>query len=169
VEGVEQLTGIHVVADQAAGNDVTVAWTTSAAGPVDREPLLAADPLIVVDSRATALAVRSDDPAKVVVARRRMDTWTSIYAATAPLPAARLKQLAAEAGVHIYDPDPTRLLFADRLFLTVAANAQGGPATIRLPRNARVVDLFSREVVGADVSLLTIELRPKEVRMFSLE
>ena len=190
VEDVEQVTGIRIVADQAAGSDATVVWTTSGrtdcqsvqentdglairpaakARPDDREPLLAADPLIVVDSRATALAVRSDDPAKVVAARRRMDTWTSIYSATAPLAAPLLKQLATDAGVHIYDQDPTHLLFANGRFLTVAASQQGGPATIRLPHNARVVDLFSREVVGADIRDFTVPLRPKEVRLFSLD
>ena len=177
---IEQMTGIHVVADQAAGGKAVTPTSINRgttdglasvrrSGPDDREPLLAADPLIVVDSRATALAVRSDDPAKVVVARRRMDTWTSVYSATAPLPAALLKQLAADAGVHIYDQDPTHLLFANRRYLTIAGNDQGGPATIRLPHNTRVVDLFSGETLGVDARDFTLPLRPKEVRMFSLE
>ena len=169
VEAIEQVTGIRVVADPAAGSDTSVVWTTPAAGSVDRQALLSADPLIVVDSRAIPLAVRSDDPAKVVVARRRMDAWTSIYSATAPIPAVLLKQLAADAGVHIYDHDPSHLVFANRRFLTVAANEQGGTATVRLPRQARVIDLFSQETVGLDVDQFTIPLQPKEVRMFSLQ
>ena len=119
-------------------------------------------------SAGTALAVRSDDPLKIVVAQRPMDKWTSIYSATAPLTAPLLKQLAAEAGVHIYDPDPTHLLYANRRFLTVCANNQGGPAAIRLPRQATVIDLASGETAGQDVDEFTVELRPKEVRMFLL-
>jgi hypothetical protein len=130
---------------------------------------LAADPLVVSDERATLLAALAQAPHKGIVARRAMDGWTSIYSATAPLPAALLKRVACDAGVHIYDDDPSHLLFANRHFLTVAAPDTAGPATIRLPVPCRVVDLATRETVGENVRQFTTTLRAKEVRWFRLD
>ncbi len=182
VAGIAQVTGIRVAADSTSGGESRVAWTTHLPVPpgTDWPPVpdqladlairpAVADPLIVVDPRTTALAAACDDPARVVVARRDMEGWTSIYSSVAPLPALLLKRLAAEAGVHIYDTDPSHLLCANGRFLTIAANAQGGPAVIRLPHNSRVVDACTRETVAADAREFTLPLRPKEVRLFRLE
>jgi len=98
-----------------------------------------------------------------------MPNWNSIYSATAPITAPRLKELAAEAGVHIYDRDPSHLLFANRHYVVVASNAEGGQATIRLPQAATVVDLLSGETTGVAIGEWTLPLRPKEVRLFELK
>ncbi len=120
---------MRIVADQNANKAVHVVWQGERAASGGRSVAAGRRPAARrAIPRATSLAVRSDDPHKIVVARRPMGAWTSIYSATAPLAASFLKQLAAEAGVHIYDPDPTHLLFANRRFLTVCANDQGGPA-----------------------------------------
>jgi len=182
VAGIAQVTGIRVAADNTSGGECRVAWTADLPAPpgTDWPPVpdqltdlairpAVADPLIVVDPRTTALATACDDPARVVVARRDMEGWTSIYSSVAPLPALLLKRLAAEAGVHIYDTDPSHLLCANGRFLTIAANAQGGPAVIRLPHNSRVVDACTRETVVEDACEFTLPLRPKEVRLFRLE
>lgn len=166
---VEQLTGIRIVPGDSSGGNATVQWSVKCDGLAATEPLLAADPWLVADSRATALATRADDPAKVVAARRRMNDWTSVYSATAPLAAPLLKHLASEAGVHIYDQDPSHLLFANRSYLMLAGNRDGGAATVRLPRAATVSDALSQETVAADAREFTLQLRPKEVRLFQLK
>ncbi|MCU0960780.1 MAG: beta-galactosidase [Pirellulaceae bacterium] len=170
LDHVTRLTGIRIVPDAAAHDPgVAIAWQGPWEGISHPLQPLPADPLVVSDDRATVLAALAQAPHKGIVARRTMEGWTSIYSATAPLPAALLKRVARDAGVHIYDDDPSHLLFANRHFLTVAAPNVEGSATIRLPAACRVVDLATRESVGENIREFTTPLRAKEVRWFRLD
>jgi len=131
-------------------------------------PLLRGQRFIVDDPAATPLATVADGSGKVVIAQKQMLGWTSVYTSAAPLPAALLKHLTAEAGVHIYDDDPTDLLFANRHYLPLATDAQGGESRIRLPRQATVTDLMSGEVVCEGSDQFTVAMRPKEARLLGL-
>lgn len=162
---VGRLIGIQVVPDEGPIGAARAISADKLGGPFQPQPMLDADPFVVVDPDAEILATQEDDPTKAVIARRRLGDWTSIYSAAAPLSAAFLKHLAAEAGVHIYDENPAHLLFANRHYLTVAADAAGGEALIRLPRAATVTDLFSGAVLCSEADEFSLDLKPKEVRM----
>lgn len=72
---------------------------------------------------------------------KRLKGWTSIYTLNPVLPAAFLRALARQAGVHIYtDRDDT--FYASRSHLCL--NADGaGERTLRLPRPADLFDSFT--------------------------
>jgi hypothetical protein len=103
------------------------------------------------------------------VARKRLANWTSVYASASPLPRALLKRIARQAGVHIYDTSTRHLLFANAHTLTVGADKRGGAATIHMPRQCTVTDLFTGEVVCASDTRFTLPLRPAEVRLLGIE
>ena len=106
----------------------TVVWTDAAGGSRrSREPLLAADPLVVTDParrRAGRTQRRSDQ------SRRRSPALSAPgpRSTRPPLPWRHRcsSSWPPTAGVHIYDQDPTHLVFANRHYLTVAANDEGG-------------------------------------------
>jgi hypothetical protein len=94
----------------------------------------------VRDPGATVLGHREGGD-EVVLARKAMGAWTSVYTMNPVLPAGLLRGIAKEAGVHIYnDLDDT--LYASRSYLTVAAD-QAGRRRIRLPRRSDVIDPFT--------------------------
>jgi hypothetical protein len=167
LDRVRDVTGVEIAPDSAE-IAATVDWRGGAT-PIAPTPLLAADPLLVVDRQVDLLATRSSDPLRVVAAQRAFGTWTSVYSATAPIPAAVLKRIADTAGVHLYDADPTHMVFANRHYLTVCAHDKTTTAHLSLPYTANVVDLFSRESIGNQTRTFTVPLRPKEVRLFRLE
>ncbi len=163
-----QVTGIQVVAGAAPTLSAMAVMRGEFSDLAIEIPLLDADPFIVDDATVEILGVRSDDSRQVVLARRRLEKWTSIYTAAAPLPAALLKRIAANAGVHIYNANSSHLLFANRNYLMLGTDARGGEAEIRLPAPATVVDAMSNQLVGQQVDQFRVMLRPKEVRIFTL-
>jgi hypothetical protein len=168
-DNVSQLTGIQVARGNENSTQAAITLVGDLEGMSCDLALLSADKFVVSDPNCELLAVLADDPSKGIIAKRVMQDWTSIYSATAPLPAPLLKRLAADAGVHIYDDDPTHLVFANRHLLTLCGNAEGGDATIHLPAPRTVVDQASGVTVGEKIQQFTTTLRPKEVRLFLLQ
>ncbi len=169
LRNIERLTGIHILRGPVTKGPATVQLSGSLTGLGPPIPPLDAEPLMVDDSRADALGRGLGAPEQVLIARRQMEGWTSIYTATAPLPAAALKRLAADAGVHIYDESPSHLLFANRNCVMLAANEDGGEALIRLPQRSTVNDSFTEQHIGENIDQFAVPLRPKEVRVFSID
>jgi hypothetical protein len=94
--------------------------------------------------------------------------WTSVYVSRPNMPAALLRKLAAEAGVHLYlaEEEP---LWANSRFVALHS-ASGGRRVIRLPgKVARVRELFSGRVVASDSDRVEIELAAPDTVLFLLE
>lgn len=159
---VRELTGISIEADSSHHE------ATEAVAGSDRLRVPAGARFAVTDPEAEPLAALADGEA-VVMARKRLADWTSVFASAAPLPRTLLKRLARQAGVHIYDISKRHLLFANAHTLTVGGDQRGGPATVRMPQPCTVTDLFTGEVVCADDKRFTVQLRPAEVRMFGID
>lgn len=173
VANIQQVTGIHVVTG-APGSTGTKARLLKLPGVAASEiPLLDASQFVVDAESATdgpidILGTRSDNQ-QVVVARRRQSDWTSIYSAVAPLPAGWLKQIAADAGVHIFDQSPAHLLMANRNYLVLGADDRGGDVSIQLAAPGSVCDAISGQKLGTHTDHFLVKMRPKEVRLFSLQ
>jgi len=165
-ENMKAVTGIRIVPDPDSPNRGTAKLTDrSLGGPID-VPILAGEQFRVADPDATPLAVRADRPERVVVARKQLPGWGSIYSAAAPLPAVVLRNIAAAAGVHLYTNRPDYLIFANRHCIVLAASESGGPCEVTLPEKATVVDSATETTLSSGASRFTVHLRPKEVRIF---
>ena len=119
----------------------------------------------VDDPSATVLAVRhtSDECA---MALRSMETWTSVYTLNPVLPAAFLRMLAQEAGVHVYN-DQNDTLYASHDYVTI--NADGaGLRTIRFPIPVELWDPFTGKTLASNVTSWTRTLSDKETVMLGV-
>ena len=91
---------------------------------------------------ATAGLVNGRD--EITLARKEMDDWISIYSWSPTLPAAAWREIAREAGVHIFsEQDDT--FYANANFLSIHANG-AGRRTLRLPWKANVMDMTTEQV-----------------------
>jgi len=89
------------------------------------------------------------------------------YCSLPVLPPAVIRNMAREAGVHIYC-DNNDFMAANNWLLCVCA-ASDGPRTVRLPRKAKVVDALTDEVTASDATEFTLEMRYGETRVWKLE
>lgn len=98
---------------------------------------------------------------------RTMDGWTSVLSPKPNLPAATLRTLAANAGVHLYVDTEEPVYATDRLI--AIHSLPGGERTIHL-RNAcsRVTELFSGRVVAENASEFTDTLQAPDTVLYEL-
>jgi hypothetical protein len=165
-ENMKAATGIRIVPDPVSPSRGTAKLTDRRfGGPID-VAILAGEQFCVTDADATPLAVRADQPDRVVAARKQLSGWVSIYSAAAPLPAAVLRNIAAAAGVHLYTNRLDCLIFANRHCIMLGASQSGGPCEVTLPEKATVVDFATGAKLSSGADRFTVNLRPKEVRIF---
>lgn len=102
-----------------------------------------------------------------VLAAKNVNGVRSVYSVTASLPPSFYRELARDAGVHIYNNrDDT--LYVSRSYLTV--NADGaGPRRIQFPVPVDIYDAVTEEKLAARAVQLTLDLRDKETRMLRIE
>lgn len=165
-ENMQAVTGMRIVADPASSSQGTAKLSAAVFGSTAEVPMIRGEPFCVTDPEAVALAVRADRPSQVVAARKRLADWVSIYSAAAPLPAIALRNLAAAAGVHLYANRADCLVFANRHCLTLCAPDSGGPCEVTLPEKRTVVDFADGATLARETLRFTVNLRPKEVRIF---
>lgn len=99
---------------------------------------------------------------------RGMQGWTSVFAPASNLPAGVLRQLARQAGVHIYceTEDP---LYASRHLLAVHT-ATGGKRSFKLPAKCKLVrELFSNRVVAENSTQFEDNLQAPDTVLYQLE
>ncbi len=103
------------------------------------------------------------------IVKTKMEGWTSIYVHDPlELTPAKLKELAAEAGVNIYC-DAETPVYANGKLLAVHV-AKGGAMSIRLPKRcSKVVELYSGETVAEDAASFSFEFESPDTRLFELE
>lgn len=103
------------------------------------------------------------------LAVRQMDGWTSAFLRSPEqLTPAMLKDLARNAGVHLYT-DAEVPVYADGHFLAVHSK-EGGAMTIRLPSVVRrATELFSGRVAAENSALIEWNLQAPDSALFELE
>ncbi len=96
----------------------------------------------------------------------RRDGWTSVYIGSLRCPPQLLRNIAQQAGVHIY-LDSDDVLATDGRFLAVHA-CHAGPKLIRLPQPTRVRDALSGTVIAERTDAVALDLKLGETRLFAL-
>jgi hypothetical protein len=80
------------------------------------------------------------------LALKRLKDWTSIYTLNPVLPAALLRALARQAGVHIYNArDDT--FYASHSYVGLNADGAGG-RVLRWPKPVELLDPFTGHILA---------------------
>ena len=104
---------------------------------------------------------------RATLVRKKVGASTSVYAVTASLPADFYRELARDAGVHVYN-DLNDTLYASNGYLSL--NADGaGDRHLRFPAPVSVYDPFTDRLLAEQVTTYDLPLRDKETRILRLE
>jgi hypothetical protein len=127
---------------------------------------------------AVAPIFYADDPEARVVGRlqgsnraglvvKRRDGWTGVYSAAMTLPPGLLRNLAREAGVHLWS-ETDEALYTDGRFLSLHASADGDKV-LYLPRPCRVTDAITGQRVPTVGQRVRFHLKRAETRLLGLQ
>jgi len=157
---ITQLTGIRLEESPVGDGNLLIegaAVEEFSAGHAHLSPTFA-----VTDGEAKALA-RYADGGAVAIASRPRDDWTSVYCGALQMPADLLRELAREAGVHIYS-DGGDVVTAGNGFVGLHASS-AGPKVLSMPSECRLQDTFTGDLTGRD-STFEFTMRLGETKLF---
>ena len=95
-----------------------------------------------------------------------MDGWRSIYSAAPLLPWLLMRNIARDAGVHIYD-DAGDMLWGNNAFLAIYAQ-HDGTRMLRFPKPISVTDAYTDQVLGINITALDLDLAQGETKLLFL-
>jgi hypothetical protein len=161
--GMESLCGVRIAMDSHPAKLEVKIDSGAYGADFDVAPVFFAD-----DNRATVLGRLADGRAGLV--RRDFDAWTTVYSSAPKLPAALLRQLAAQAGVHCYlrKPEPNDVIYASRSLVALCVS-EPGPRCVVLPRACDVFDLFDgSKAIATAAREFTVTLARNQTKLFRL-
>lgn len=123
-------------------------------------------PLFYVDDRQAQALGKLRGTGKTGLAVKRNGKFTSVYSAAPMLNPDIIRNIAEEAGVHVYSKGHD-LVYASSRYLGVKA-AKEGECEILLPRKTRVTDALSGQVLSDSTDKLVFNARQFEARVFRL-
>lgn len=136
-------------------------------------PMFTVEPLSTIfrvddpDAATLGLGGYYFDVLRPAFAAKKMDSWTSVYCSVPVLPPAVIRNIAREAGVHIYS-EADDFVAANNWLLTVSA-AASGPRTLRLPRKATLIDAMTNEIVQRDSDAVRVDMKFGETIVWKME
>lgn len=147
------LTGITIAADETAGLPQAkmdpahplaagLSEETAYGGTAEVSPIFH-----VADAGAETIGLHPVT-GKPIVAIKQMDGWTSVYSSAFELPATLMRNLARQAGVHIW-VDSDDAVYADGGYVGLHA-ATPGEKTITLPADCTAVDVITGRAVPVE-------------------
>ena len=132
--------------------------------PLCPGPDLAPRP-VIADPAAEVIA-RFADSGGVALARKTHQGVTVLYCTSVNVPVPLLRNIAREAGAHVYiDGDDS--LYTDGQYLAVHT-ASDGTKTIQLPAARRVVDVIAGETIAENTTVIARDMRRGETLFVSL-
>ena len=158
---IREITGIAVSETKSSSSIVIEAsGERFDAGHSDLQPSFAID-----DPTATVVA-RWEDSRQPAVAYKTIKGCTSVYSAALQLPASVLRELARQAGVHIYT-DQGDIVMAGNSFLAIHAST-GGTKKLVLPAEYSVVDCLTGEGFGRARSI-TFDMKQGDTKLLKID
>jgi hypothetical protein len=169
-DNMEALTGIKIV--PAANENFIAAQIALAKGslPLNEALLKTEKTVIGPDSKNCRLFSVQDKTADVLgtipqgsdvtLAIKNMGKWTSIYSITPVLPPSTYREIARNAGVHIYnEKDDT--FYANTCFAAIHANGEG-KRTITFPWATDIYDVMEQKYLGTNKDSITYDFKNGE-------
>jgi len=125
-----------------------------------------AAPHLVVEDPEAAVLMRNPSSGEVVAAARKFSDWTTIWAGVSPLPAQFLRNVAREAGCHIY-LDTDDVIYAGGPFVATHFRTPG-PRVVKLPSRFRIVDAISGEFAAQKAAEIKLNITSPTTRLWVL-
>ena len=118
------------------------------------------------DPEATVVAVYYDG--RPAIAVKSFEDWTAVYCAQSQLNPLFLRNLAKLAKIHEYI-ETEDVVWANKSMLAVCVDLPG-PRLIKLPRPAKVTELYSNKVISAEpVTSFTVDFPENATLLFRLD
>jgi hypothetical protein len=100
------------------------------------------------------------------MAWRSFPNWNSVYAISPDLPPAFYRELARQAGVHLYsEKDDT--LYVNQSLITLHAR-DDGERTLRFPEAVTLSDALTNESLNTSTSAHTLNMQRGETRLIRM-
>jgi len=127
------------------------------------------NPHFFVTDPQAVVAGRYAHNGKVGLSTRRHADWTSVFSGTSYLPRVIIRNVARQAGAHIYTDCDDVYLTASRNWL-VLHSLRAAPVTVpvRLRAGRRVIDVLSRRTLTDGSDTFDARLAPYGTRLFYL-
>ena len=123
-------------------------------------------PMLCVDDPAARVLARYAGGGEPAIAAKRLSGLTSVFCGVLQMPRALLRDLARQAGVHLYC-DADAVVTAGRGFLAVHA-VTDGPLTLRLRKPERLRDAITGEDLGIRQTLPLPAMSTGASRLFQV-
>lgn len=107
-------------------------------------------------------------PGKSPLALKKFPGWTSVYSAVPVLTPAVWRELARQAGVHIYTDDPDTMLYIGDGLLGIHTG-QGGVKTIHWPKEAGFRDAVTGQTYGTRTAHPEFLMLPNETKIIFVD
>ena len=162
------LTGINLKVSDISGI-VTVTPEAGSGAPYGSEG--AFSPIILPDDAQAQLIGNLNSPAALLgqpgAVVKKFPTWNSVYSAAPHLNPAMIRGIARLAGVPVYsDDDQPIYIGPNTIGLHGTTTAE---RTVVLPRAAKVINAFSGEVIGENITRFTAKIAQYDTEMFIIK
>ena len=161
-EGTEPVTGIRLTHDRTAA-PLQVAITNTG-DPITHRLKAGASwgaaeavaPVFYCDDPSATVLGSLKGVGKAGLAVRRFEEWTSVWCAAPDMPSWLLREIARDAGVHIYS-EHDEALYANRSFIGIHSHG-AGPRRLRFPQAVDLYDVFGDKQAARQVREFGVEL-----------
>ena len=127
-------------------------------------PETAISPAFYVDDADVQVLGVADSTGQPGLVFKDFGSWRSIYSAAPLLPWQLMRNIAREAGVHIYN-DQGDMIWGNNAFLAVYSQFQGRHA-IHFPEPVTVEDVYEARRFGKITASIELDMGKWETRLF---
>ncbi|MBN2308364.1 MAG: hypothetical protein JXR94_05300, partial [Candidatus Hydrogenedentes bacterium] len=166
LDGMEGLTGMTFSQREQGTLAARLGADKTESAPIFG-PNAAQSPVFVPTGDGLDIRARYTDTGQPAVVCRDMGAWRSVYSGVPGVPAAELRGIFAQAGVHIYC-DSGDNLSANASWLALHT-VEAGRKSIRLPQACSVYDIVNDREIGRGVAAFSVELPADATAIYKLE
>jgi hypothetical protein len=153
---------------KARTNDpLGLAISNAVGGATFGSTTVCAKKLIAADPVGTILGAYSTFSTDTSMAITRQAEWKGVWSVTADMPAAVYRELARDAGVHIYN-NSTDTFGVNKSYIYIHPSSAGS-RTITFPRAVTLYDSLSEQLLGTDITSYTRSYELGETMIYRYE
>ncbi|MBR7126984.1 MAG: beta-galactosidase [Lentisphaeria bacterium] len=163
LQGIEQVSSFKVKVIDKQIADRTIKLTAN--NKIIQHKLLKVGPFFAIENADKKIGTTDNC---VSIGVRKDDTNTHYLTSVGLYPGEVVRQILADAKVHIYCDNPKDIIFANNDFLT-HHTANGGETEIKLPTLKKVKMVYPKEQDFGETQLIKFTADPKSTTIFYLK